>query len=91
MAWANLIALTGPQTGIFNVGTGVAQDINTLHRLLAQYIGYTQTPAYVPRPVGEVLATYLDVRKSAAELNWRAEVDLAEGLRRTVAWFQSRS
>jgi UDP-glucose 4-epimerase len=90
VARANLIALSGDQTGIFNVGTGVANDVNSLHRLLAALIEYHQAPAYVPRPVGEVLATYLDVSKSAAELGWRAEVDFAEGLRRTVEWFRSR-
>ena len=31
VARANLIALTGDQVGIFNVGTGVPTDINVLH------------------------------------------------------------
>ena len=91
VAHANLLALSGDHVGIFNIGTGVANDINTLHDLLAEFTGYTQAPSYVPRPVGEVLATYLDVRKAAEQLGWRAEVTFEEGLRRTVAWFRNRA
>ncbi len=90
VARANLLALTGDRVGIFNVGTGIGNNLNTLHALLTELTGYTQTPSYVPRPVGEVLATYLDVTKSAEQLGWRAEVSFAEGLRRTVEWFRSR-
>jgi UDP-glucose 4-epimerase len=88
IARANLFALTGNAVGIFNVGTGVPTDINTVHRTLTTLIGYRHAPTYTAQPVGEVLATYLDSHKAAANLGWTAQVSLEEGLRQTVAWFR---
>ncbi len=89
IARANLLALEKDVTGIFNVGTGVPTDINTIHRILAELTGYTLEPAYVPRPVGEVHATYLDSTKAQRELGWEPQVSLREGLRRTVEWMRA--
>ncbi len=88
IARANLLALERDVTGIYNVGTGVPTDINTIHRILAELTGYTLEPEYVPRPVGEVYATYLDSSKAKRELGWEPQVDLREGLRRTVEWMR---
>ncbi len=90
IARANLLALTSDKTGIFNVGTGVPSSINTVHDHLTEIAHYDQKPTYLPRPVGEVLATYLDSSKAEQELGWQAQVSLAEGLRRTVEWFRSQ-
>ncbi|HXF63679.1 MAG TPA: NAD-dependent epimerase/dehydratase family protein [Caldilineaceae bacterium] len=86
VARANLLALESACTGVYNIGTGVPTDINTLHRKLAAFTGYDQAASYVPRPVGEVRATYLDNRKAAAELGWQPQVSLDEGLQRTIEW-----
>lgn len=90
IARANLLALGSDKVGIFNVGTGVPTSINTVHDHLIEIIHYKQEVTYVPRPVGEVLATYLDSSKAKRELGWEAQVPLEEGLRRTVEWFRSQ-
>jgi UDP-glucose 4-epimerase len=90
VARANVRALESDAVGVFNLGTEVATSINTLHRIMATLAGYTQTPTYTPRPVGEVRATRVDCRKAGAQLNWQAEVSLEEGLRRTLEWVRSR-
>ncbi|RME60625.1 MAG: NAD-dependent epimerase/dehydratase family protein [Caldilineae bacterium] len=89
IARANLLALEKDVVGIYNVGTGVPTDINTIHRVLAEITGYTQAPRYAPRPAGEVLATYLDSSKAKRDLGWAPTVSLEEGLRRTVEWARS--
>lgn len=86
VARANILALTSDLTGTYNVGTGLPTDINTLYRLLADLTGYGREPGHLPRPAGEVRATWLDCSKAGKELGWEAEVDLREGLRRTVEW-----
>jgi len=86
VARANVLALKGDLTGTYNVGTGLPTDVNTLYRLLADLTGYGRKPAHLPRPAGEVRATWLDCSKAGKELGWEAEVDLREGLRRTVEW-----
>jgi UDP-glucose 4-epimerase len=90
IARANFLALTSDIVGIYNVGTGVPSSINTVHDYLTEITHYDQEPTYIPRPVGEVLATYLDSSKAKRDLGWEAEVSLEEGLRRTVAWFRSK-
>ena len=86
VARANILALNSDLTGTYNVGTGFPTDINTLYRLLADLTAYGRKPAHLPRPAGEVRATWLDCSKAGQELGWEAEVDLREGLRRTVEW-----
>ncbi len=89
IARANLLALESEATGIFNVGTGVPTDINVVYSALADITGYTRAPEYVPRPVGEVLATYLDSSKAARVLGWQPTVSLHAGLEATVAWLKT--
>ncbi|MDE0140371.1 MAG: NAD-dependent epimerase/dehydratase family protein [Caldilineaceae bacterium] len=86
VARANILALNSELTGTYNVGTGLPTDINTLYRQLADLTGYGRTPSRLPRPAGEVRATWLDCSKAGLELGWEAEIDLSEGLRRTVEW-----
>lgn len=90
IARANRLALESDAVGIYNVGTGVPTDINKIHSTLADVTGYTQEVSYISRPAGEVLATYLDSSKAKRDLGWEAQVDLREGLRRTVEWMQGQ-
>ncbi len=88
IARANRLALESDAVGIYNVGTGIPTDVNTIHKTLSQVIEYEQEPSYVARPAGEVLATYLDSSKAQRDLGWEAQVPLAEGLRRVVEWME---
>lgn len=90
VARANVLALESNATGTINVGMGVPTDINTIHSTLAKLTNYTLAPQYVPRPVGEVMATYLDASKAKALLGWSPSVSLEEGLRRVVEWMKSK-
>jgi UDP-glucose 4-epimerase len=90
VARANRLALESDAVGIFNVGTGIPTDINQIHGVLTALTAYPLTPEYLPRPVGEVLATYLDSSKAKATLGWQAQVSLEEGLRRVVDWMRQQ-
>ncbi len=85
---ANRLALEGAASGIFNVGTGVPTDINGF-TACSPASPAALPPEHTPRPVGEVLATYLDSSKAAKELGWRPEVSLHDGLQATVDWFRT--
>jgi UDP-glucose 4-epimerase len=88
IARANRLALESDVVGIFNVGTGIPTDINTVHEILSDVTGYGLKAEYVPRPVGEVLATYLDSSKAKRELGWEAQVSLVDGLTNVVKWMR---
>ncbi len=87
VARANLLALRGG-SGIYNVGTGVPTDINTIFRELAQLTSYAGAEQHAPAKLGEVRHTYLHAGRVARDLGWTAEVPLTEGLARTVAFFR---
>lgn len=90
IARANRLALEGDAVGIFNVGTGVPTDINTVHEILTEITAYPHKPAYIPRPVGEVLATYLDSSKAKQTLGWEPTVSLFDGLTNVVEWMRGQ-
>jgi len=90
IARANRLALESDAVGIFNVGTGVPTDINTVHEILSEITAYPHKVDYIPRPVGEVLATYLDSSKAKRTLGWEPTVSLFDGLEQVVAWMRSQ-
>ena len=91
VARANRLALESDAIGIYNVGTGIPTNINTIHQTLATIIGYQLVPEHLPSAVGEVRATYLDSSKIKATLGWTAQVTLHEGLTRVVAWMRENA
>jgi UDP-glucose 4-epimerase len=91
VARANLLALERDVRGPVNIGTGVETDVNALARLLLDAAGSKSVVRHGPAKSGEQRRSVVDVRRAAAELGWRPEVPLAEGLRRTVEFFRTRA
>ncbi len=75
-----------------NLGTGRAVTIGDLANQIISIIGRNitiETDAQRIRPEGsEVLRLLSDPSRAKRSLGWEASVDLAEGLRRTVAWMR---
>jgi UDP-glucose 4-epimerase len=82
---AGLLAAAGHPGGTFNIGTGVETTVNRLHELCREACGRDVPPSHGPPRLGDARRSALDVSRVAAELGWRAELPLAEGLRRTWA------
>jgi len=73
-----------------NLGTGREVPIRELVETIARLTGFegridwdTSKPDGQPRRC-------LDTRRAAELLGWRAEVDLEDGLRRTIEWFEAQ-
>jgi UDP-glucose 4-epimerase len=90
IARANVLALESDAVGIFNVGTGVPTDINTIHDILTELTDYKLGVEHAPSALGEVRATYLDSSKAKNILGWEAQVSLYEGLRQVVEWARTQ-
>lgn len=90
VARANLWAL-GRGSGIYNIGASIPTDINTIFHHLAELTGYSLSEVHGPQKAGEVRVSSLNAGKARRELQWKAEVSLADGLARTIAWYREPS
>ncbi|HYX43669.1 MAG TPA: NAD-dependent epimerase/dehydratase family protein [Acidimicrobiales bacterium] len=90
---ANLAAATAPAASCrgqaYNVAGRRSVDLLELLAILGRIFGTEPQPVHVaPRP-GDVRHTSADVSAAAHGLGFEPEVDLEEGLRRTVEWFST--
>lgn len=74
----------------YNIGTGVQTTDRELHTLVAAAAGTPDEPTDAPARLGDLRASALDASRAAAELGWRPETTVAEGVRRTVEFFRDR-
>ncbi len=88
VAKANTLALTRGDNGIYNLGTGIPVDVNTIYRKLKELAGYSLDANYGPPKKGEVYRIYLDATKARSTLGWEPTVSLDNGLRMTVDYFK---
>jgi UDP-glucose 4-epimerase len=91
VARANVLALASERSGPVNIGTGIETDVNGLARLLLDATAGRAEVRHGPAKTGEQLRSVVDARRAGEWLGWRPEVPLAEGLRRTAAWFREQS
>lgn len=87
---ANLLALESDYCGPLNLGTGRETDVNSLFHLLRQITGVTAAERHGPPKPGEQRRSCIDSTLAERVLGWRAEVELNQGLERTVEFFRSR-
>ena len=83
-------ALKGAAGGVYNLATGRETSILELATIINEYTGNT-TPLDL-RPAREWDRSgkrFASTEKAARELGFSAEVDIREGLRRTVEWTQA--
>ncbi len=86
---ANKAALLYKGNLIVNIGTGRATDVNQIYRELSS-LTHTNTPEiHGPVKLGEQKMSLLDIKKAYKELRWKTQIDLNEGLKSTVAFFQN--
>jgi len=90
VAMANVAALDRGEGGMYHVSTGIAVTVNDLFRKLAILTGYPDKAAYGPARKGDVYRIALDNSLAAAELAWRPQISLEEGLSLTVDYFRTK-
>lgn len=92
---ANLAAATadgGRVTGrIFNVGCGDRVSINSLLREIKALTGSDVSPVYIEARSGDVRDSQADIAAAREAFGYEPHVDLREGLRQTLEWFERRS
>jgi UDP-glucose 4-epimerase len=87
---ANVAALTRGSGEIYVIGTGKKTTVNDVYRALVKATGFEAPITRAPRRPGDARDVYFHPVKAARELGWKAEIDLAGGMRETVAYFRER-
>jgi UDP-glucose 4-epimerase len=88
---ANLAAVGRPGFGIYNVGTGIETDVNTLFAHLHRAIGSGPAAIHGPGKPGEQLRSSISSGLLERELGVTVATPLADGLARTAAWFRDHA
>lgn len=86
---ANLAALGRKGFEVFNVGTGVETDVNTLYEAIRTALGAGPEPVHGPPAAGEQRRSCISPTRLERELGVRVATTLAEGLVETAAWFRA--
>jgi len=60
-----------------------------LYDKLNNLTGANQTRNYGPAQPGEQQRSCIDSSKAKSRLKWQPEIELKEGLKRTIDWFKS--
>jgi UDP-glucose 4-epimerase len=85
---AFVAAANGRRAGIYNVGTGRPTSTAKLLALLQEAAKTSLEPTREPLQPGELQTSALDVSRIEADLGWKAELKLEDGLRETFEWYR---
>lgn len=87
----NLRAANAPNVSgrVYNVGCGARTSLLEIVDQLNQLLHTDLAPEFGPTRAGDVMHSEADISLARADLGYEPEVDVAEGLRRCVAWFRS--
>jgi UDP-glucose 4-epimerase len=72
---------------VLNVGAGAPVRLDALAEAVARVVGRPVPLDRRPPAPGDVPLTWADPSRAREVLGWVPQVGLAEGLARTVAWF----
>lgn len=85
---ANTIALQVEGSAVYNVGTGIETDVNTVFRLLREKLAPNIEETHGPAKEGEQRRSVISFEKISRDWKWKPEFSLADGLGRTAEFFQ---
>jgi UDP-glucose 4-epimerase len=85
---SNVLALQYPKSDIFNIGTGIETNVNSVFRLLRSQTQSGQKEIHAPTKPGEQQRSVLDSSKAGRILKWKPRVTLDQGLAQTRDYFK---
>jgi UDP-glucose 4-epimerase len=72
----------------FNIGTSLETSDCQLHSAVAKAVGGPDDPEFHPPRLGDLKRSCLDIGLAARVLDWRPQVQLDDGVSRTVDYFR---
>ncbi|HXI14000.1 MAG TPA: NAD(P)-dependent oxidoreductase [Thermoanaerobaculia bacterium] len=82
------LAITTAADGVFNLGSGKAHEVREIVSMIRDLIDPSAAVGFGDLAYGQdqIMLLQTDITKIQQVTGWSPEVDLAEGLRRTVVW-----
>ncbi|MEX0895738.1 MAG: NAD-dependent epimerase/dehydratase family protein [Patescibacteria group bacterium] len=87
VAQANMAALEYPESGIFNIGTGVESSTNEIYEKVVAAFGIELHAEHGPARPGEQKTSSLSAALAQEKLGWQPSVGIDEGIQRVVEWY----
>ena len=84
-----LMATNDDVTGPINLGNPVEFTIKQLAKLVLELTGAKSELIYKPLPEDDPLQRQPDISRAQAALNWQPSIQLEQGLKRTIKYFDS--
>jgi len=89
IAQGTVLALKPVGYEVVNLGGHESISINKLISLFETATKKKAIIEYLPMDKADMLASWADVSKAGALLGWKPQIDLEEGVRRLVAWYNA--
>ena len=74
---------------IFNLGKGSGTSLGDFLQMVEKYVGKPAKIEILPDQPGDVPYTCADVRKAGRLLGYSSKVPFAQGIQKTVEWYQA--
>lgn len=91
---ANLLAAAAPAEKVggqvINVATGQRISLNQVIEVLRGQLGYRGEVKHGPPRAGDVVHSLADISRARQLLGYEPQVNFADGLARTVAWYRTQ-
>lgn len=78
----------GTRGKVLNVGSGRETSINTVVKLIAQYMGYDKAIAYERERAGDVRRQIASIKLAQNLINFKPRINLEDGIKLTIDWYK---
>ncbi|MDR1952232.1 MAG: NAD-dependent epimerase/dehydratase family protein [Elusimicrobiota bacterium] len=85
---ANVKSLLKGDNQIINIGTKKTISVLDLIKIMSKITGCSKKPNMKPKRDGELFKNFLDFGKAVKVLGWKPEVDINEGIAKTIEYFK---
>jgi len=88
VAQVNLQILGRLEPLTLNIGTGQETSVLALYELIQKLMPSKISPQFLPKRLGEITRSALDVTRARETLGWQAQTSLTQGLQATLDWYR---
>jgi dTDP-glucose 4,6-dehydratase len=86
-----LAMIHSPERGPVNLGNPEELTVSSLAELVLELTGSSSPIEYRPLPADDPTRRRPAIERASEALDWRPEIPVAEGIRRTVSWLRDNS